>query len=122
LNFDEPVQKAPFELVLDKRSNTDFFDLQELPDAALTQDQRAKVAELSLNDKINRKIMWMWGLQDFKKITRGLRRDTDQELLLVGELGVKQGRIQMRNPMMVIGSDRLELYEFFSRRKEMWTL
>ena len=23
---------------------------------------------------------------------------------------------------MVIGSDRLELYEFFGRRKEMWTL
>lgn len=66
--------------------------------------------------------MWMWGLKDFKKITRGLRRDTDQELLLVGELGVNQGRIQMRNPMMIIGSDRLELYEFFSRRKEVWSL
>jgi hypothetical protein len=28
----------------------------------------------------------------------------------------------MRNPMMIIGSDRLELYEFFSRRKEVWTI
>ena len=28
----------------------------------------------------------------------------------------------MRNPTMVIGSDRLELYEFLSRRKIYWGL
>lgn len=27
-------------------------------------------------------------------------------------------RIVMRNPEFVIGSDRIELYEFFGRRKE----
>jgi len=26
----------------------------------------------------------------------------------------------MRKPRMIIGSDRLELYEFLARRKEMW--
>ena len=28
----------------------------------------------------------------------------------------------MRNPKLIIGSDRLELYEFFARRKETWSL
>lgn len=28
----------------------------------------------------------------------------------------------MRNPLMVIGSDRFELYEFFARRKETYSL
>ena len=28
----------------------------------------------------------------------------------------------MRNPKMVIGSDRLELYEFLARRKTYWGL
>ena len=32
------------------------------------------------------------------------------------------GRIVMRNPKMVIGSDRLELYEFLARRKTYWGL
>ncbi len=77
MTIEEPVQNAPFELILDKRSKTEFFDLQELPDEALTQDQRAKVAEISFTDNINRRIMWMWGLKDLKKITRGLRRDAD---------------------------------------------
>lgn len=32
------------------------------------------------------------------------------------------GRIVMRNPEMVIGSDRLQLYEYLSRRKIYWGL
>jgi hypothetical protein len=67
--------------------------------------------------------MLMWrGMKDFQSITRGLRRDIDQELLVVGGLKINQGSIQMRNPQLVIGSDRLELYEFFARRKETWSM
>ena len=57
-------------------------------------------------------------------VTRGIRRDADQELLFVGglQLDEKAGRILMRNPSMVIGSDRLELYEFMARRKTYWGL
>ena len=39
----------------------------------------------------------------------------------MGGLDVANERLVMRNPTMVIGSDRMELYEFFSRRKESWS-
>ena len=60
----------------------------------------------------------------FRYTTRGIRRDVDQELLFVGGLQLDEAtsRIVMRNPSMVIGSDRLELYEFLSRRKIYWGL
>ena len=57
-------------------------------------------------------------------MTRGIRADVDQELLFVGGLEHDQTakRIVMRNPQMVIGSDRLELYEWLARRKTYWGL
>ena len=63
----------------------------------------------------------MWsirGAKDFRAITRGIRRDVNQEFLMVGSLTLHEGVLKMRNPLMVIGSDRMELYEFFARRKE----
>ena len=45
-------------------------------------------------------------------------------MLYVGGLALdeKAGRIIMRNPTHVIGSDRLELYEFLAKRKTFWGL
>ena len=59
------------------------------------------------------------GRRDFNFSTRGIRSDIDQEFLVVGgfEL-VNDSRLVMRNPSMVIGTDRMELYEFLARRKE----
>lgn len=65
---------------------------------------------------------YLRGRKDFKYSTRGIRSDVDQELLFVGGLELANNkRIVMRNPKMVIGSDRMELYEFFLRRKEAWS-
>jgi len=60
----------------------------------------------------------------FRYISRGIRTDVDQELLFVGGLYHDEGasKIVMRNPTMVIGSDRLELYEYLARRKTYWGL
>ena len=43
-------------------------------------------------------------------------------MLVIGGLRLNKGSIEMRNPKMVIGSDRLELYEFFARRKETYNI
>ena len=66
----------------------------------------------------------MYPENKFRYVTRGIRNDVDQEMLFVGGLTLdeKAGRILMRNPSMVIGSDRLELYAFLERRKIYWGL
>ena len=76
----------------------------------------------SLVDQM-RKFFWMQlrGRKDFNYMTRGIRGDQDHEMLLVGPMSV-QGNTVTIKPRMVIGSDRMELYEFFGRRKEMWKL
>ena len=40
--------------------------------------------------------------------------------MFVGGLEVKNKKILMKNPRIVLGSDRMELYEFMARRKEVW--
>ena len=62
---------------------------------------------------------YLRGRKEFNFSTRGIRSDIDQEFLIVGGFEVvNDSRLVMRNPSMVIGSDRMELYEFFARRKE----
>jgi hypothetical protein len=34
-------------------------------------------------------------------------------------MSIKQQKITIK-PSMIIGSDRMELYEFFGRRREVW--
>mgnify|MGYP000011482323 CR=1 FL=1 len=43
------------------------------------------------------------------------------ELMMVGDLSYTKNRFVMKRPQMVIGSDRLELYEFLAHRKEVLT-
>ena len=66
----------------------------------------------------------MYPENKFRYVTRGIRSDVDQEILFVGGLYHDEAasKIVMRNPAMVIGSDRLELYEFLARRKTYWGL
>jgi hypothetical protein len=61
------------------------------------------------------------GRKDFGYLTRGIRTDKDNDLLLVGPLSFNGNLIKI-TPKLVIGSDRLELYEFLSRRKEVWNI
>ena len=66
----------------------------------------------------------MYPENKFRQVSRGIRTDIDQELLFVGGLQLDQTtqKMVMRNPAFVIGSDRLELYEFLARRKTYWGL
>ena len=58
-------------------------------------------------------------------LTKGIKVNGEtgkaQELMFVGNLRFdnKQNRFIMRRPDLVIGSERLELYEFLARRKEV---
>ena len=76
-------------------------------------------------DKI--KALYFRGLwkQDLGYLTKGIKLDGETgktpELMFVGNLkfDTTQNRFIMRRPDLVIGSDRLELYEFLARRKEV---
>jgi hypothetical protein len=60
--------------------------------------------------------------QDFNFMEKGLYKDKETDLLLAGKLEFDQklNKIVIRKPNLVIGSDRLELYEFFGRRREVF--
>lgn len=55
---------------------------------------------------------------------KGLYADKESELLVAGrlEFDPKQNKILMRKPNLIIGSDRLEFYEFLGRKNEMYSL
>jgi len=63
--------------------------------------------------------------QDLGYLTKGIKVNAETgkapELMFVGNLKFDstQNRFIMRRPDLVIGSDRLELYEFLARRKEV---
>lgn len=50
----------------------------------------------------------------------GILAKKEQEFLIAGtiDLDKKAKRLVMRRPDLVIGSDRLDFYEFLGRRKE----
>jgi hypothetical protein len=50
--------------------------------------------------------------------------DKGMEIMYLGELHFdkKASRFVMPKPQMVIGTDRLELYEFFARQKEVYNI
>lgn len=118
----EECQDLPFEVVFDKRSQTSFFDLDEIPKEHVPADQ---AESSSIKHSIMEKVSGLFYPENrYRNVTRGIRTDVEQELLFVGGLTLdeKAGRILMRNPAMVIGSDRLELYEYLARRKTYWGL
>jgi hypothetical protein len=63
--------------------------------------------------------------QDMGYLTKGIKVNGETgkapELMFVGSLrfDTTQNRFIMRRPDVVIGTDRLELYEFLARRKEV---
>ena len=58
--------------------------------------------------------------RDFMYMEKGIRADRETELLIAGniEFNKKLNKMIMKKPKLVIGSDRLELYDFFGRRRE----
>lgn len=77
-----------------------------------------------MNDRLKELYYKTMRKQDFNFMEKGLYANKESELLLAGKLEFdkKLNRIVMRKPNLVIGSDRLELYEFFGRRREMYSL
>ncbi len=55
-------------------------------------------------------------MRDFKYMTRAIRPSS--ELLVIGQLSLQNKQIQMK-VKMIIGSDRMELYEYFGRKTEV---
>ncbi len=55
-------------------------------------------------------------MRDFKYMTRAIRPTS--ELLVIGQLSLQNKQIQMK-AKMIIGSDRMELYEYFGRKTEV---
>jgi hypothetical protein len=60
--------------------------------------------------------------RDFGFIEKGIYANKDMELLIAGnvEFDKKINKIVMRRPTLVIGSDRLEFYEYLGRKREMY--
>ncbi len=59
---------------------------------------------------------------DFGFMEKGLYLNKETDLLVAGKLEFdkKTNSIVMRRPNLVIGSDRLELYEYFGRKREVY--
>ena len=100
-------------------SKTQFFDLE-----TLETDLNVKQG-ITFLDRI-KALYWrgVWK-QDMGYLTKGIKVNGETgkapELMFVGNLkfDTTQNRFIMRRPDLVIGSDRLELYEFLARRKEV---
>ena len=54
LTIEEPKQNKPFNLVFDKRAKTEFFDLNEVPQELLTDQQRQATTTLGIREKVKR--------------------------------------------------------------------
>ena len=60
--------------------------------------------------------------RDFGYMTKGIHIGKDgegPELMFAGPVNYQGGKFVMTKPELVIGSDRLELYEHFARRREV---
>lgn len=54
-----------------------------------------------------------------KGITVNKKSGDGPELMLLGDLKFTGSKYVMQSPKMIIGTDRLELYDFYARRKEV---
>lgn len=62
--------------------------------------------------------------RDFGYMEKGIPANKEHEYLVAGnlELDKKANRLVMRRPELLIGSDRLDFYDFLGRRKENFSL
>lgn len=54
-----------------------------------------------------------------KGITVNKKTGEGPELMVLGDLKFTGTKFMMQSPRMIIGTDRLELYDFYARRKEV---
>jgi len=101
----------------EKNSKTTFFDLET------TALEKKATKSLALTDSIRALYFQKFQGRDFGYMTKGIQynKQTGEgpELMFVGDITLNSNRFVMTNPSMVIGTDRMELYEFFGRRREV---
>jgi hypothetical protein len=96
-----------------------FFDIE-----TLSMEKKAEKAR-SLQDQLWKLYYTNYLKMDFGYIQKGLTVDKKSgngpELMFLGDLQyvANVNRFVMSRPKMVIGTDRLELYEFHARRREV---
>eukprot|EP00347_Sterkiella_histriomuscorum_P021335 403334350 len=113
MNFIEPSQELPLEIQLSKK--VELFDLD-------TISQSNDYSRKSLQDRIKELYFKTLRKQDFHYIEKGLHADKQYELMVAGKIehDKKLNKLVMRRPSLVIGSDRLEFYEFLGRKREVY--
>ena len=100
-------------------SKIDYFDLDELKQhpETLKLSQTPRTLDQFVNF-IDTRIRGLPQSQP-QYLTRGFLRSKQDDMLFVGQLSTdRQGLVL--TPRFMIGSDRLQLYDFFERRKEVW--
>ena len=55
----------PFEVRFDKKSNTQYFDLDEIPVELIPKEDQDRLKNLTFKDKINKQILAYRGVKDF---------------------------------------------------------
>lgn len=107
---------SEFEVQFNKGSKPQFFDLE-----TISLENNVKQPE-NIFDKIRAFYYVNVFKMDLGYMTKGIQYDrktgNGPELMFVGNLSQKSNRYIMKNPQCVIGSDRLELYEFLAHRRE----
>ena len=60
--------------------------------------------------------------RDFAFMETGIPKSKEHEYLVAGKLELDKSRLVIRRPDILIGSDRLDFYDFFGRRRESLSL
>ena len=91
--------------------------MDELKQEELPENHKQRINQPTYFDSLHKfYLLSLRGRLDFNYISRAIRPSS--ELLIVGQLSFKNEKIIIR-PKTIIGSDRMELYEYFGRRNEV---
>ena len=108
----------PFEVQFKSKDQVEFFDLE-----TLSQTTGKNEPVRSMRDHLKKMYYVNFLKMDFgyieKVITVKKEDGEGPELMFMGPLKFTGSKYVMQSPTMVIGTDRLELYEFYARRKEV---
>ena len=121
MTFESKRNDAQLEVQFNSGDKVKFFDLETLHHEKHVEKAR------STSDAIWAFYYKNYWKRDFSYITKGLSVDKKTgegpELMLLGPVSYNHSikKFVMTKPELVIGTDRLELYEHFARRREVLT-
>ncbi|TNV76866.1 hypothetical protein FGO68_gene13258 [Halteria grandinella] len=111
----DDVQQYPLDVEF--RGKSKLFDLETL-------GQEKEYMGQSLSDRVKRIYYQSLRKRDFAYMENGMLANKEHEYLIAGTLDLDKSskRLVMRRPELVIGSDRLDFYDFLGRRRESFNL